>query len=69
MSASEKGVTNMTENTEILAAGLFEAGNQLGLAVLGFLALAALVIGAGSAIRKLKEGSGAAITAEILPIP
>ena len=54
----------MTENTEILAAGLFEAGNQLGLAVLGFLALAALVIGARSAIRKLKEGSGAAITAD-----
>lgn len=56
----------MAENTELLAAsGLFEAGNKLGLAVLGFLALAALVIGAGSAIRKLKEGSGAAITAEI----
>ena len=38
----------MAENTELLAAsGLFEAGNKLGLAVLGFLALAALVIGAG----------------------
>lgn len=56
----------MAENTELLAAsGLFDAGNKLGLAVLGFLALVALVIGAGSAIKKLKEGSGSAITAEI----
>ena len=56
----------MAEHTVLLAAsGLFEAGNRLGLSVLGFLALVALVIGAGSAIRKLKEGAGAAITTEI----
>lgn len=56
----------MVKNTELLAAsGLFESGNKLGLAVLGFLTLLALVIGAGSAIKKLKEGSGSAITTEI----
>ncbi|WP_094287573.1 hypothetical protein [Mycobacterium lehmannii] len=56
----------MMENTDLLAAsGLFEAGNKLGLAVLGFLALVALVVGSVSAMRKLKEGSGAAITSEI----
>jgi len=56
----------MTAGAEFVAAeGLFSAGTDLGLMVLGFLALLALVVGSGSAIAKLKEGAGAAITAEI----
>ena len=45
--------------------GLFNSGTDLGLTVLGFLGLIALVIGTVSAIGKLREGSGTAITAEI----
>lgn len=56
----------MTTHTEVVAAGnLFQSATDLGLATLGLLALAALVIGSASALKKFKEGSGAAITAEI----
>jgi hypothetical protein len=52
--------------TEIVAAGLFDAGRDLMLGALGFLAIVGLVIGTISAIRtQSREGSGAGITAQI----
>jgi hypothetical protein len=52
--------------TSLAAAGIFTAGTDLAFATLGFLAAVALVTGAAAAIRtRLKEGTGAGITAEI----
>ena len=55
-----------SESTQTLAAsGLFDSGTKLGMSVLVFLSIVALVIGTVSAIRKLMEGAGTAITEEI----
>jgi hypothetical protein len=56
----------ITSGARILAVrGLFDSGTDLGLAVLGFLGLVALVFGSVAAVGKLREGSGSAITQEI----
>jgi hypothetical protein len=56
----------VTAGTGTLAAGLFDSGTDLGIKVLVFLSVLALVVGTVSAFRKLREGAGTAITEEIL---